>query len=232
MKCGHLNYARQVFDELPHRTLSAYNYVISGYVKRGLVDESLSLVRRLVSSGERPDGYTLSMILKAAGFLGRTVHALMMRLAIDLDDVVCTALVDSYVKAGNVSYARRVFEVVSESAFADVVCSTSMITGYMKRGSFDDAEEVFARTAVEKRDVVVFNAMIEGYSRSSDRASRSLEIFVDMQRSGFRPNISTFASVVGACAALAAYDVARQVVINIILYPSSRKYYEFHLKIN
>ncbi|KAL0398503.1 UNVERIFIED_CONTAM: Pentatricopeptide repeat-containing protein, mitochondrial [Sesamum radiatum] len=44
----------------------------------------------------------------------------------------------------------------------NVICSTSMITGYMNQGRFEDAEDVFEKT-VEK-DVVVYNAMIEGYT--------------------------------------------------------------------
>uniref|UniRef100_A0A2P2P1Y2 Pentatricopeptide repeat-containing protein n=1 Tax=Rhizophora mucronata TaxID=61149 RepID=A0A2P2P1Y2_RHIMU len=66
LKCGCLKHGRQVFDELSLRTLSAYNYMIAGYLKQGLVEKSINLVRRLVNDGERPDGYTLSMILKAS----------------------------------------------------------------------------------------------------------------------------------------------------------------------
>lgn len=55
-----------MFDELSPPTLSGYNYMIGGYLKHGQAKESLNLARRLVFSGEKPDGYTLSMILKAS----------------------------------------------------------------------------------------------------------------------------------------------------------------------
>lgn len=215
LKCGSLKYARQVFDELPHRTLSAYNYLISGYLKQGQVEESLGLVRGLVFSGQKPDGYTFSMLLKASNCagcvqlprsLGRVVHAQIMKLDVTADDVLYTALVDSYVKNGKVGYARRVFDMMLERT---VVCSTSMITGYMNEGSFEDAEEIFRKTVV--KDIVAFNAMIEGYSKSIKHASKSLEMYIDMQRLNFRPNISTFASVIGACSMLATFEVAQQV---------------------
>ncbi|KAL5563971.1 hypothetical protein UlMin_033718 [Ulmus minor] len=215
LKCGYLRYARQMFDELPRRTLSAYNYMISGYLKQGQVEKSLSLVRRIFVSGERPDGYTFSMILKASTYacciplpcsLGRMVHAQILKSDVQPDDVLYTALIDSYVKNRRVSYARNVFDMMLEK---DVICSTSLITGYMNQGAFEDAEEIFRKT-VEK-DIVVFNAMIEGYSKSIEFASKSLEIYIQMQRLDFRPNISTFASIIGACSVLAAFEVAQQV---------------------
>ncbi|PQQ03341.1 pentatricopeptide repeat-containing protein [Prunus yedoensis var. nudiflora] len=195
LKCGSLKYARQVFNELPAQTLSAYNYLIGGYLKRGKVEESLTLVRGLVLSGEKPDGS-----------LGRVVHAQIIKSDVEPDDVLYTALVDSYIKNGKVGYARTVFDTMLEK---NVVCSTSMISGYMNQGSVEDAEDIFRRT-VEK-DVVVFNAMIEGYSKSAEYAWRSLEVYIDMQRLNFQPNTSTFASVVGACSVLAAFEVGQQV---------------------
>ncbi|XP_015576869.2 pentatricopeptide repeat-containing protein At1g28690, mitochondrial [Ricinus communis] len=215
LKCGCLKYARQMFDELPQRTLSAYNYLIGGYLKLGLVQDSMNLVRRLVLEGQRPDGFTYSMILKASTSgdnvtlscnLGSVVHGQILKSEVEPDDVLYTALVDSYVKSGRVGYARKVFDMMMEK---NVICSTSMISGYMNRGSVEDAEEIFERT-VEK-DVVVFNAMIEGYSKSVQTAEKALEVYVEMQRYGFRPNLSTFASVIGACSVLAGFEIGQQV---------------------
>ncbi|KAI4306404.1 hypothetical protein L6164_029684 [Bauhinia variegata] len=215
LKCSCLRYAREVFDALQGKTLSAYNYMISGYIKQGKVEESLSLVHRLVISGEKPDGFTFSMILKASTLagnvaltsdLGRVVHAQILKTNVELDEVLCTALIDSYVKKGKVAYARTVFDMMLEE---DVICSTSLISGYMNQGCVEDAEYIFRKT-VEK-DIVVFNAMIEGYSKSAEYAMKSLEVYIDMQRLNFLPNISTFASMVGACSMIAAFEVGQQV---------------------
>ncbi|KAH9748971.1 pentatricopeptide repeat-containing protein [Citrus sinensis] len=221
LKCGALKYAGQMFDELPQRTLSAYNYMIAGYLKNGQVEESLSLVRKLVSSGERPDGYTFSMILKASTCcrsnvplprnLGRMVHAQILKCDVKADDVLYTALVDSYVKGGKTSYARIVFDMMLEK---NVICSTSMISGFMSQGFVEDAEEIFRKT-VEK-DIVVYNAMIEGYSISIETARKALEVYIDLQRLSFRPNISTFASVIGACSVFTDFEFGQQVHCQLI----------------
>ncbi|PSR89658.1 Pentatricopeptide repeat-containing protein [Actinidia chinensis var. chinensis] len=215
IKSSCLGRARQVFDEMPQPTLSAYNYMISGYIKSGQVLESLNLVRRLSFSDEKPDGFTFSMILKAAtcgsvleveARFGKQVHAQVVKSDVEADDVLYTGLVDLYVKSGRVEYARRVFDLMLEK---NVVCSTSMISGYMNQGCVADAEDIFNRT-VEK-DVVVYNAMIEGYSKSQETAKAAIEVYISMLRLYFRPTISTFASIIGACSVLSAFEIGEQV---------------------
>ena len=90
---------------MPQRTLTAFNYMIAGYTKNGDVGQSLNLFRRLVLCGERPDGYTFSMVLKALGCgnwcrIGKEVHGQIVKSCVVVDDVLLTALVDLYVKSG------------------------------------------------------------------------------------------------------------------------------------
>ncbi|KAJ8557473.1 hypothetical protein K7X08_003098 [Anisodus acutangulus] len=162
-----------------------------------------------------PDGFTLSMILKGSTsvnaelysrYIGKQVHSRIFKCVVEGDDVLYTALIDSYVKSGRVDYARRVFDLMLER---NVVCSTSLITGYMNQGCIEEAEDVFSKTM--EKDVVVFNAMIEGYSKQVENAKKAIEVYIDMQRLGFKLNISTFASIIGACSALAAFEIGQQV---------------------
>ncbi|KAL4285865.1 hypothetical protein AHAS_Ahas19G0028900 [Arachis hypogaea] len=223
LKCNCLRYARQMFDGLHDKTLTAYNYMISGYLKQGQVEESLGLVHRLLVSGERLDGFTFSMVLKASTLgcgvpmisdLGRMVHAHIIKSDAEKDEVLYTSLIDSYVKNGRVAFARTVFDVMSEK---NVICSTSLISGYMDQGSTKDAECIFRRTL--NKDVVVFNAMIEGYSRTAEFAMKSLDVYIDMQRMNFRPNMSTFASIIGACSMLASFEIGQQVQSQLMKTP-------------
>ena len=123
------------------------------------------------------------------------------------DEVLLTALIDSYAKNDSLNYARKVFDGCSLRG--NVVCSTAMISGYMRRGLVKEAETIFA--ASDAKDVVAFNAMIEGYSSNPAIAVRSIHLFIAMQTSGLRPTISTFASLIGACAALCEAELGRQI---------------------
>lgn len=59
----------------------------------------------MVLDNEKPDGFTFSMILKASTnacvlqlehCFGKQVHAQIVKSDVEADDVLCTALVDSY----------------------------------------------------------------------------------------------------------------------------------------
>ncbi|KAG0481511.1 hypothetical protein HPP92_012369 [Vanilla planifolia] len=210
LRCGLLANARKVFDQMPKPTLSAFNYLISGYFKAGIAGESLDLVRKLACLGEKPDGFTLSMVLKLSSILvsfdiAKQTHTQIIKLEAGSDDVVFSALIDSYVKNGMIGYARRVLEALPRNS---LVCSTSLIVGYMNEKSFRDAEEIF-KCLVEK-DVVVYNAMIEGYSKMMGTASKSFEVYKEMRVEGYNPTISTVLSVVGACSLLLALEFGHQ----------------------
>ncbi|KZV28813.1 pentatricopeptide repeat-containing protein mitochondrial [Dorcoceras hygrometricum] len=215
LKSSCLPYARQVFDELPRRTLSAYNYMISGYVRHGCVYKAFDLARELCFSNKKPDEFTYSMILKGSNggneepwlqCVGREVHCQIVKCDIDGDDVLYTALVDWYVKRGSLEYARRLCDLMLEN---DVICSTSLITGYMNQSRFEDAEDLFEKT-IEK-DTVVYNTMIEGYSKSIETAKKAVDMYLDMQRLNFVPTISTYASIIGACSIMSSFETGQQV---------------------
>ncbi|XP_077243338.1 tetratricopeptide repeat (TPR)-like superfamily protein [Tasmannia lanceolata] len=216
IRSGFLTYARQVFDQMPKPTTSSYNSIISAYFRQGQTEKSLSLIRKLAYSNGKFDGFTFSMSLKLSTTLmcpnlGKQIHCQIAKSNIELDDVLFTALVDNYAKNGRIDYARKVYDKMSEQ---NIICSTAMISGYMKEGLLKNAEEIFQNTT--EKDIVVFNAMIEGYSTTIETAYRSLEVYIDMQRLNFRPTISTFASVIGACSVLSASEFGQQVHCQLI----------------
>jgi pentatricopeptide repeat protein len=79
----------------------------------------------------------------------------------------------------------------------------------MNEGLHRDAEAIFH--GMDEKDAVVYNALVEGYSRTEDTAESSLEVFKAMQRARFRPTVSTCVSVLGACSLLSSPELGEQV---------------------
>ncbi|CAL4922838.1 unnamed protein product [Urochloa decumbens] len=213
LRCGSLHNARAVFDGMPRPTHAAHNYLAAGYFRRGHLREALGVVRRLAASTGRLDVFTLSMALKLSAALAlpgavvaREVHARVVRTVAEPDEILSAALVDAYVKSGSLGYARRAHAVMPVRS---VVCSTALLVGCMNEGMFRDAEAIFE--SMEEKDVVAYNAMVEGYSQTEETAEGSLEVYKAMQRAGFRPTLSTFVSVLGACSLLSSPELGEQV---------------------
>ncbi|CAN6289332.1 unnamed protein product [Urochloa humidicola] len=214
LRCGSLGNARAVFDGMPRPTRAAHNYLAAGYFRRGYPGEALGVVRRLAASTGRLDVFALSMALKLSAALAppgavavaREAHARVVRTVAEPDEILSAALVDAYVKSGSLGYARRAHDAMPVRS---VVCSTALLVGCMNEGMFTDAEAIFE--SMEEKDVVAYNAMVEGYSQTEETAEGSLEVYKAMQRAGFRPTVSTFVSVLGACSLLSSPELGEQV---------------------
>ncbi|CAN0895980.1 Pentatricopeptide repeat-containing protein At3g16610 [Linum grandiflorum] len=64
-KCGFVDEAFQVFDEMHERDLVSWNAMIAGYVGCGYVGEVIGLFRMMGKDGFRPNSRTLVQLLLA-----------------------------------------------------------------------------------------------------------------------------------------------------------------------
>eukprot|EP01018_Ginkgo_biloba_P003212 Gb_06361 [translate_table: standard] len=84
---------------------------------------------------------------------------------------------------------------------------------YVKCGNLEEARRVFDR--MHKRDVFSWTVMISAYS-GHGFYEEALTLFRQMQRTGTQPNQLTFASVLPACANLAALEQGMEIHDDII----------------
>ncbi|KAG7548520.1 Pentatricopeptide repeat [Arabidopsis suecica] len=145
--CGHIAYARKLFEEMPESSLLSYNIVIRMYVRDGLYHDAINVFIRMVSEGIKcvPDGYTYPFVAKAAGelksiSLGLVIHGRILRSWFGMDKYVQNALLAMYMNFGRVEMARNVFDVMKNR---DVISWNTMISGYYRNGYMNDALMMF-----------------------------------------------------------------------------------------
>ncbi|GMI95127.1 hypothetical protein like AT3G25970 [Hibiscus trionum] len=80
--------------------------------------------------------------------------------------------------------------------FDNTVCN-AMITSYSECGSIRDARKVFDG-AVGMRDLVTWNSMLAAYLVHEEE-ELGFQLFLDMQRLGFEPDIYTYTTVLSGC---------------------------------
>lgn len=168
-KCGSLQDARQVFDNLPTKDVVTWNAMIAAYTQHGLGEEALALYRSMQQQGITPaDAITFVCLLQACSSVagierGKEVHA---------------------------EISRNGFET------SDVVVANALIDMYAKLGSMADAQQVF--DALLARDIVTWTTLIDGYSRQGE-SELVFHLFERLIKEGLQPNHVTFLSVLTVC---------------------------------
>ncbi|KAF6170107.1 hypothetical protein GIB67_025796 [Kingdonia uniflora] len=152
----------------------------------------------MVSQCIIPDNYVIPSGLKAcAGVfspeMGRQVHGIAVVSGFATDSFVESSLVHMYVKSSKIMEARNVFDRMTER---NVVCWSSMVSGYAREGCVIEANEIFEgmRSSGVEPNVVSWNGLIAGFSHSGNTLE-SVYTLRRMHCDGFMPDGTSIASV-------------------------------------
>ncbi|KAL4594835.1 hypothetical protein ACB092_12G047600 [Castanea dentata] len=135
-KCGQVNREALLFE-------------CSNDLEIGANEEMVKLVGKMHRSGLKLNTYALGSVLKACGTNykdsnqhGNALHAFSVKLGLDLDDVVATALLDMYAKTGDLVDAIQIFKLMSDQS---VFIYNATISGFLhgKTISAEYANEAF-----------------------------------------------------------------------------------------
>ena len=136
-KCGALEKAQEVLDQLPVRNVVTWSALISGYVQNGIGDKALKCFRWMQDSGVRPDAVMYACVLKACGIVGSLqvgeyIDAEVRKKGLLYKDIVLSnTLMDMYSKCDALEKARELFE---QLPVHDVESWNIMITGCARHG--------------------------------------------------------------------------------------------------
>lgn len=145
-RCGSLLEARQIFDNMPIKSVVTWNAMIGGYVQAKLQLESFQLFESMQRDGVAPTATTYVSLLKAcstAGCVqeGARIHAEMKERGLEEDVFIGSALVDMFAKCRRLDDARQVFDRLPTR---NVVVWNAMIGGYAKNGFAQEALELYS----------------------------------------------------------------------------------------
>ncbi|KAG9137775.1 hypothetical protein Leryth_019398 [Lithospermum erythrorhizon] len=152
VKCDHINYAYELFDEMPERDIVAYNAIISGFSRMGYLGRVILLVDKMRFDGIRPDSVTVMGLTQLACFMRdakllNVIHGFGVRTGFDRDVAVSNTWIAAYAKCGELGMAEMVFERI-DFWFLSVVSWNSLISGYADFGESRKAVELYKRMLV------------------------------------------------------------------------------------
>ncbi|XVF59953.1 hypothetical protein PTKIN_Ptkin08bG0003300 [Pterospermum kingtungense] len=156
-KCGQLNDARNLFDQIPQRNVVSWTSMITGYVQNNSPHEALLLFKEfLIQEGENDgnvaneqvciDSVAIISVLSACSRIAikgasEGVHGMVIKKGFDGDVGVGNTLLDAYAKSGDVGLSRKVFDAMVAK---DEVSWNSMISVYAQNGLSNESLEVFS----------------------------------------------------------------------------------------
>ncbi|XP_020578517.1 pentatricopeptide repeat-containing protein At4g21065-like [Phalaenopsis equestris] len=144
-KCGQVEDARKVFDQMPKRDLVSWTVMISGYAECGNPEESMALFDQMKDNGTLPDKVAMVTVVFACGKLGamhraKAIHDYIRRRKFSCDVILGTAMIDMYAKCGSVDAAREIFD---QMKVKNVISWSSMISAYGIHGRGREALQLF-----------------------------------------------------------------------------------------
>lgn len=146
-KCGRLESAQCIFDDMLERDLITWNAMITVHAQHGQRKKALGYFDRMWQEGVQPDEATFVSILSAcvsgeALAKGQQIHAFILDGGFECNVVVVTALVSMYGRCDSLEDARMVFDGMGNR---NEVSWNAMIAIYEQAGQAEAALELFDR---------------------------------------------------------------------------------------
>ncbi|KDP29045.1 hypothetical protein JCGZ_16434 [Jatropha curcas] len=209
-KCGSLDYARELFDEMSEKDEVTYGAIISGFMSHGHVDQGLGLFREMKNQLLSTWNAVISGLVQNNRHEGvldlvREMQELGFRPnAVTLSSILPTLSYFSSLKGGKEAHAYA----IKNGFEGNIYVSTAIIDMYAKSGYLSGAQSVFDQS--KGRSLIIWTAIISAYAVHGD-ANLALSFFHDMLNSGIQPDSVTFIAVLGACAHCGMVDEAWQI---------------------
>ncbi|KAE8023175.1 hypothetical protein FH972_008910 [Carpinus fangiana] len=144
-KCRDIGSSREVFDEILDRDVVHWTSMIVGYVQNDCPIEGLVLFNRMREGSVKDNQFTVQSLVTACKNLralhqGKGLHGYLIKKGFEFNQFLSSALLDMYVKCGDVRDARSVFD---EFSGIDLVSWTAMIVGYVQNDQPNEALKLF-----------------------------------------------------------------------------------------
>lgn len=128
---------------------------------------------------------------------------------IEPDAITMVSLLPSCSQLSNLSQGRSIHGAALRRGFLPhLVLETSLVDMYAKCGDLESAERVFSQ--MTERNLVSWNTMINAHILN-DQILEAVELFLDLQEKGPKPDIYTISSIVSAFSSLGLLQQARQI---------------------
>lgn len=144
VKFNLLDEAQFLFDQMLERNVVSWTTMIAVYSNSELKYKALKMLIMMLRDGVRPNMYTYSSVLRACEEIStlKQLHCCIIKVGLELDVFVRSALIDIYCKWGEPKAALYIFD---EMVTSDLVVWNSIIGGFAQNSDGDESLNLFIR---------------------------------------------------------------------------------------
>ena len=210
IKCGKLENARGVFEQLGSKDLVSWTSIVSGYATSGKTREARELFdqmpeRNVISWNAMLAGYTRSLQLEEA----LDFVFLMRNTTKDIDHVTLGLILNVCAGLSDVELGKQVHGFIYRNGFfSNLVVGNALLDMYGKCGNLRSARVWFYEIS-QWRDIVSWNALLTSYARHG-MSEQAMTIFSEMPWET-RPSKFTFGTLLAACANTFSLEHGKQI---------------------
>ncbi|KAL6900888.1 hypothetical protein ACP4OV_005564 [Aristida adscensionis] len=176
-----------IFKRMDQKNVVSWTSIITSYTRAGLFDKVAGLLQEMGLDGIRPDVFAVTSALHAFASgeslkQGRSVHGYAIRNGMEKLLPVANALMEMYVRCGNIEQARLIFDSVTSK---DIISWNTLIGGYSRNNLANESFSLFSDMLHQFRPNAVTMTCILPAAASLSSLERGREIHAYALRRGY-----------------------------------------------
>lgn len=224
-KCGRLETARHLFDNMPNRDVVAWSAIISGYSHSNQCREALALFHDMQNANVTPNEVTMVSVLSSCAVLGaletgKWAHSYIKKKKLKLTVNLSTSLIDFYAKCGCVDIALEVFHKMPSK---NVWTWTALIQGLASNGRGETALRYYnlmLQENVKPNDVTFIGVLCA--CNHAGLVDEGRGYLTGMRRDfGIEPRIEHYGCVVDMLGRAGLVEDAHELITNMPIKPNA-----------
>lgn len=223
---GQMEEAMELFDIMPSRNNISWSTIIAGYLDCEQFDKVFEVFDEMLLVGEIPNKSTFSSLLCACASItsletGKNLHGKMIKLGIQYEVFVGTALTDMYAKSGDIESSRLVFDRMPQK---NEFTWTVMIRGLAESGFAEESlnlfEEMEITSSIPPNKLTLLSVLFA--CSHSGLVDRGLQYFNSMKTTyGVKPEGSHYTCMVDMLSRAGRLSEAEELINSMPFEPES-----------
>ncbi|KAJ3106865.1 hypothetical protein HK100_003671 [Physocladia obscura] len=203
-------------------SVTIFDVFMRSHFRRGDFGRVLQLFETMKKEKITPDRriYTIVIETLAIGYKDiqaaeKIINEMITVAGFELDIYICTVLMNAYLQINDFESSKYMFSKIASSPNMSLSLLTygTLVNTLCRAGDVSEAHQIvkyeIPRIFKCSGNLVMYNTLINGYGLKGD-ITGATQVFLDMQRIGIHPAITTFNTLIGAHIKHGDYRGAKQ----------------------